>query len=200
MIFRTFLVASGFGIAATYALTTKLDTVPLGSLLANKNAAWKIQFPNSTLPMDSFEMTIPRWMIRSTAVEEFARSFGISPVFSLERWLITRAELAVDVSVPEKFDKGERMAYWTVDDKSLASNEVLMVWKADKMFPFSGSTWLKVCDTNNGSVTLQMGSGLNIPDQNKIFMRSTVMDLHYFYSRVLLVNTAATMIFRKLFV
>ncbi|KAJ3030798.1 UNVERIFIED_CONTAM: hypothetical protein HDU68_007715 [Siphonaria sp. JEL0065] len=200
MIFRTLLITTGFGVAATYALTTQLESVPLGSLLARKQESWRTQFPGSNLPTDAFQLRIPRSFLKSiqpVEIEEFATAFATSPVFSLERFLIKTAGLANSVTVPTTFEKGDRMALWTVDGKNHGSKELFMTWEA-KGSPFSGSTWLRVVDEEEGgksNVLLQFGSGLNVPKTRDV--SASVMQLHFLYSRVLLVNTAATLVFRR---
>ncbi|ORY51640.1 hypothetical protein BCR33DRAFT_780588 [Rhizoclosmatium globosum] len=195
---RALLIASGCGIAATYALTRKLDAVPRDTLLALKKEQLSRTFPESQLPFDTFELRVPRRLLgppsRRITISEAASSFGHSPVFALERWLIFNAGLADNVAVPHSFDQGNKMAIWTVEAR--AHNQLLLSWSA-KGAPFSGSTFLSVGETEDGaSAVIRFGSGLNVPKGRDVSQVS--LNLHYFYSRVLLVNTAAVMVFRGL--
>ncbi|KAI9333272.1 hypothetical protein BDR26DRAFT_868488, partial [Obelidium mucronatum] len=200
---KTLIVGSAVGVAATYALTTQLAAVPRGSLLAAHSAPAAASSSSRRVAADAFALRIP-FALSVRNANDLARAFAQSPVFALERALIRAAglnagaESSKDVFVDNTTDfaVGRRMALWTVAARSESGEcgaEVLLTWEAAGV-PFCGATWLAV---DRANCAILFGSSLSIPSDRSV--SPLVLHLHYFYSRVLLVNTAATLLFQNAF-
>ncbi|KAJ3250544.1 hypothetical protein HDU77_006578 [Chytriomyces hyalinus] len=186
---RWIIAATAIGLGAVHALTTKLDP-PQSTLLARHA---KDQEASATPMIDLFQMRLPKTLFQTPSLAEYAKSFAYSPVFSLERLLLKATLVAKDISVPDRFEVGDRLAAWRVIGRLDDKHELLMAWGHD-WTPINGTTYFKLVDEAD-SVKIQFGSGLMLPNGTSV--NPVVMHLHGFYSRCLIFNTAATLLARQ---
>ncbi|KAJ3240938.1 hypothetical protein HDU81_002441 [Chytriomyces hyalinus] len=183
---RWIIAATAIGLGAVHALTTRLD-LPQSALLARHAK------DRDAVLVDLYQMRLPKALFQTPSVAEYAKSFAYSPVFSLERVLLKLARVATDISVPDRFEVGDRMAAWCVIERLDDNQELLMAWGHD-WTPMNGTTYFKLVDEAD-SVKIQFGSGLMLPKGTSV--NPVILHLHGFYSRCLIFNTAATLLARQ---
>ncbi|KAI8615386.1 hypothetical protein BC830DRAFT_305664 [Chytriomyces sp. MP71] len=184
-------------ILGVHVLTTRRLKIPPESLLAQDSSQCINDFPAHSCLSDLFEVKIPRRLVGSLTVNQFARAFGHSPVFSLERVFFKQIGVCEDIQVPKAFEVGERLMLLVVAKRN--KDEILAKWHAppgSRFSELSGGTYFRVIDEESASsVTVQFGSSLKAPIEAPV--SDIAVRYHLFYSRVLILNTVVTVVARK---
>ncbi|RHY02570.1 hypothetical protein DYB26_002293 [Aphanomyces astaci] len=168
------LVAAAVTAAIVSFATRKVASTPLSSLYSSNLIARFVSTPDQHV--DVYQVTLSK----PTSVEHFAKAFFQSPVFQVERVMLSLAGAAktTDAEIDAMtFASGDHVATFRVIESK--QDEILFCW--DDTEAWNGHSWVAVKDNGH---TLLFGSTLR---NRRAFIRR-VTPLHLMYAQIVLAS------------